>query len=158
MVGGFEFPMDPVGYGFGPFYGASSLDYQDSGRGPALDPPQWNMGMGPERQAPGALNFGEDQGVLPMNWKDYYTPRDFSTGGGFFFADDLFAPGKTPYQFGGDSLHGGGLSTNNYRLLPGDFRTPRYIMRNGLIIDRLDRYSRSRRARQPERRTQLGAR
>jgi hypothetical protein len=69
-------------------------------------------------------------GGTPSNWKDFDN-HNTSTGGGFFTMDELFGD-KLPTSFqAGSSL----LSTNNWRLLPSEYRRPGYIMRNGRIID-----------------------
>ena len=122
--GGPSASPDPIGYGYGPFYAASSQDYPEN-RTP-LAPPVWNLGMGGE-PPPGAMNWEE-----PGSWEKFHTPKDQSTGGGFYTADDVFT-GQIPlnYQQGAASP-----STNNYRLLPPPYNTPQYIMRNGYIIDR----------------------
>jgi hypothetical protein len=113
---------NPVGYAFGPPYTPSPQDYPE-GRAP-LDP-----GFGAD---PGQLQMS-DTGV-PLNWKDFATPEDKSTGGGFFTAKDVFGDNPVPWAFGGEnpfSLP----STNNYRLLPPGFNTPNFVMRGGQIIN-----------------------
>jgi hypothetical protein len=67
------------------------------------------------------------------NWHDFNS-NNTTTGGGFFNFEELFQRlGKmAPQAFqSGSNMP----STNNYRLLPPDFRKPNYIMRNGQIID-----------------------
>lgn len=110
-VNGEVFGPDPLAYNFGPYYGESAQNYPEN-RVP-------NMGMGMDWEQPGS-------------WEQFHNPRDRSTGGGFFTAQDVFGADKVPnaFQEGAASP-----STNNWRLLPPPYNSPRYIMRNGRIID-----------------------
>jgi hypothetical protein len=116
--GGGPFQGDPLGYSFAPFYSPSSQDYPEN-RTPVT--PE-NFGL------PSDWDFRSGEG----SWEQLHTPNDRSAGGGFFTAEDQFS-GQVPtsFQQGASSP-----STNNYRLLPPEYRTPQFIMRNGYIIDR----------------------
>jgi hypothetical protein len=101
-------------YGAGPPYTASPQEY-----------------VGPPPMEAGA-DWDYSSGY-PSNWHDFNS-NNYSTGGGFFNFEELFQKqGKrAPQAFqSGSNLP----STNNYRLLPPEYRDPRYIMRNGQIID-----------------------
>jgi hypothetical protein len=100
---------EPASYGFGPTYG-------EAGR----------QGGTPMDSA--GLDYSNSGGVpWAANWQDF--KGNASTGGGFFTADEQF--GEVPASFqSGSTLP----STNNWRLLPPDFRRPGFIMRNGQII------------------------
>lgn len=105
--------MQTMVYGLGPPYSESPRPY--AGPEPMEAQPDWNYDSG-----------------FPGNWHDYSSNN--TTGGGFFNIDELYhAQGRAvPDIFqSGSNLP----STNNYRLLPPDYRQPRYIMRNGQIID-----------------------
>lgn len=98
-----------LGYGLGPPYAASDKPY--TGPPPMEAQPDWNYDSG-----------------YPGNWHDF--TGNSSTGGGFFAFDEIF--NHVPDAFSSGSNR---PSTNNYRLLPPEYRKPNYIMRNGAIID-----------------------
>lgn len=102
--------QNTLGFSFNPLYSPSQQKYPEN-KAP-LDP-EWQWGEGE-----------------PGSWEQFYTPEDRSTGGGFFLAKDNFGDMGVPeaYQQGASSP-----STNNWRLIGND---PRFIMRNGYIIDR----------------------
>jgi hypothetical protein len=105
---------DPLAYGLGPPYAESPRPY--NGPPPMEAQPDWNYDSG-----------------FPSNWHDFNS-NNTTTGGGFFNMEELFHNQRRapPQPFtAGSNLP----STNNWRLLPPDFRNPRYIMRNGFIID-----------------------
>lgn len=85
--------------------------------------------------APGAaLDYSASGTGMPSNWQSFETDHNTGTGAGFFTMDGFYGgQGKdVPHQFqSGSSLP----STNNWRLLPPEYRKPNYIMRNGFIID-----------------------
>lgn len=103
-----------VGYGLGPPYTASDKEY--TGPPPMEAQPDWNYDSG-----------------YPGNWHDF-SSNNTSTGGGFFSIEELFHnQGRAVpdiYRSGSAAP-----STNNYRLLPPNWRQPNFIMRNGAIID-----------------------
>lgn len=110
-------PANPGFYSPGPFYGASE---------------EYNPILGGEPLNPGSALQQSDTGWA-SNWQDY-TNQGYDTGGGFWTMDQLYGNRDelVPTRFQtGSSLP----STNNYRLLPPDFRSPNFIMRNGQIID-----------------------
>ncbi len=121
----------PQTYGLGPFYNNIGGAYQ----GPdPLAPPVWTGDeAGGGASPPGALDFSSGD-VAPVNWQDY-NPGNTSTGGGFFTEDQLSAAqGQSivPPSFqSGSNMP----STNNWRLLGGQYRQPNYIMRNGNVIN-----------------------
>jgi hypothetical protein len=99
---------------------------------PPLDPGIWTdagPGHTEEGPLPGQLVF--EQGMaIPTNWKDYDTGNTKS-GGGFFSLGRLAEARGLP----GPEGFGGGPSTNNWRLLPPEYRHPNFIMRDGNIIN-----------------------
>lgn len=103
------------GYGLGPPYTASAQPY--NGPPPMEAQPDWNYDFG-----------------FPGDWHDF-SSNNISTGGGFFDFDELYhnrgLPVPLPFMSGA-----GGPSTNNYRLLPPEYRHPNFIMRAGQIINR----------------------
>lgn len=102
------------GYSLGPPYTASDQPY--NGPPPMEAQPDWNYDSG-----------------YPGDWHDF-SSNNTSTGGGFFNMEELFHSQRraVPQAFtAGSNMP----STNNWRLLPPEFRAPRYIMRNGQIID-----------------------
>lgn len=107
-------PASPQFFGQGPPYNDSSLPYTGGA------PMTYND-----------TGANHDSGV-PSDWEQY--KGNATTGGGFFTLDDVYASqGKdlpTAFQSGSNMP-----STNNWRLLPVDYRRPNYIMRNGRIID-----------------------
>ncbi len=106
---------DPLRYGAGPPYADSPQRYD-----------------GPPPMEAGA-DWNYSSGVAPANWHDFNS-NNTTTGGGYFNFEELFhGQGRqVPQAFqAGSNLP----STNNYRILPPDFRQPGYIMRNGQIID-----------------------
>ncbi len=123
----------PQSYGIGPPYGGrvatDRLGGGPVGSGEAYSGrPPLDPGFG---SGPGQL-IDDNNGIVP-NWQDFQS-RDTSTGGGFWTINDVFgARGQdVPNVFqSGASLP----STNNYRLLGGDYNQPGYIMRNGYIIN-----------------------
>jgi hypothetical protein len=101
-----------LGYGLGPPYTPSDKAYSGT---------------------PMEANADWDAGGFPTNWQDY-SSNNISTGGGFFAFDELYhgIGQEVPWAFqSGSNMP----STNNYRLLPPEYRKPNYIMRNGQIID-----------------------
>lgn len=85
---------------------------------------------GPPPMSPANLDFSGGT-PFPDHWQDY--KGNSSTGGGFFTIADLYASqGKgIPHHI----MDGANLpSTNNWRLLPQNYRDPSHIMRNGEII------------------------
>jgi hypothetical protein len=126
---------EPAGYNFGPYYGDSPQHLT----GTPMAPQQWTGdsgsdvrgGIGDGGAMPaGMLDYSLGDGI-PTNWKDFYTPNNRGTGGGFFTADDAITGQiSSLYQAGST-----GPSTNNWRMLPFNFRTPGHVMRNGYIIN-----------------------
>jgi hypothetical protein len=108
-------PWAPQFYGIGPPYNESPAPYTG---GPPMNPGE-------------AMNFSGGT-PMPDNWQDF--KGNTSSGGGFFTFADFF--GNQGKQVPDGLLSGAGMaSTNNYRLLPPDFRKPNFVMRNGQIID-----------------------
>jgi hypothetical protein len=81
------------------------------------------------------LKYVQDSAV-PTNWKDF-TDKGTTSGGGFFTIEGLYTGrGEVPPQiFQHNSTW---PSTNNWRLLAPGYRDPRYILRNGHIINLKD--------------------
>jgi hypothetical protein len=132
---------------------------QDAGRGSAPMPEGFrddtglvahNIQLGRASQAGGDVNafLGGITPGAPPAFVEQGSPYDFpsvfsqGTPGDWFTLNDYYKQrpsepdnpgGKVPGQF----MHGAGLpSTNNWRILPPQYRDPNYFMINGQIIDR----------------------
>ncbi len=83
---------------------------------------------GPTYTNPGAFKApGEGDGLFPNLFSGGVPPS------GWFTLNDWYGENKVPWKYqAGASLP----STNDWRLLPGQYRDPRYFMINGEIIDR----------------------
>lgn len=122
-----------------PYTGSGGLFTGASMAPPTYDPSPDISGRGgaagPVAPAPaGALDYSTYQDAFPANWQDFTTPHNTGTGAGFFTMDSFYGGQglDVPHQFqSGSSLP----STNNWRLLPPQYRSSQYVMRNGRIID-----------------------